>query len=628
MSRRLNSVRQFRAGLRALLGRALGRSVMGLGVTMVGLLHCASALATSPRDGLSIRILEKNTMENAVGIYLTPKGERYFAENLERVLDNTGFSIREAYFPQLLWRASEPIRLEHVAAGNPELQETITQIRRLLGEWFRGLNIQDLQPEVTARGAGYRMKFSKLALVVDRQLQGILRRSGGVVLALEAEIQELEAGAEVIAIRDPQRNPFLGTLGAREPSLKMRQDSPPIKLRLPFYVNVAPNRGLQVESLPMFSTFTSAKLDLTYKELLAPRVTLQIDDQRFEMNRETLVRNFEQHKVQIVDQLKVMLDKIVKTSLPQTLNERLVQLVPGHLEQVSPLEPPGKDECSSDADLLWGLVLRRVSLTPDVLALELAAYVEDPTRRSPRPEASAMGRGSANLAGTDPTTYDLAMTVNRGLINRILQLSHARGYFNRIDVGGGEYVKLWKPPTVDLDPAAGQQPREYAQLRATIGVESEVSGFMESLATSGPVRVTFDIYGRIYPNPKGEKGLRVRADRIDINSVRVESSSLSWIGSMFSGSVLSAARQKVQAAATKLAQQPVEIPADIDLPPDFFGQRLKPKGLRVDRNGHLTMLLDFGSVSYNSVRPLSAAINNQQEEARRLAQLARRCARR
>jgi hypothetical protein len=236
-----------------------------------------------------------------------------------------------------------------------------------------------------------------------------------------------------------------------------------------------------------------------------------------------------------------------------------------------------------------------------------------------------MARGAANLAGTDPKTYDLAMTINRGLINRILQLSHGRGYFDRLDLGDGETIKLWKAPTVDLDPSAGNSPREFAQLRASIGVESEVSGFMESLATSGPVRVTFDIYGRIYPNPTGGKGLRVRADRIDVASVRVERSSLSWIGAIFSGSVESAARKKVQAAAAQLAAKPAEIPADIDLPPEFFGQRLQPKGLRVDRNGHLTMLLDFGPITYNSVRPLSAAVGNQ-EEARRLAALARRCA--
>jgi hypothetical protein len=588
-------------------------------------MSASSASGAGSRDGLVLRHLEKNTIENAVGIYLTPKGERYFAENLERVLDNTGFSIREAYFPVLNWRAEAPISLEHMATGNPELQATMTQIRQLLSEWFRGLNVQDPQPEVTVRGAGYRLKFSKLALVADRQLQGILRRQGGAVLALEAEIHELEAGAEVVAIRDPQRNPYLGTLGAKEPNLKMRRNSPPVKLRLPFYVNVAANRSLQVESLPMFSTFASADFDLRYADLLAPRITLQIDEQLFEMSRETLIRNFEQHKTKIVDQLKIMLDKIVKTSLPESINEKLTQLVPQHLEQVSPLSPPGKDECSSDADFLWGLMLRRVSLTPDVLALELAAYIEDPSRRSPRPEASAMARGAANLAGTDPKTYDLAMTINRGLINRILQLSHGRGYFDRLDLGDGETIKLWKAPTVDLDPSAGNSPREFAQLRASIGVESEVSGFMESLATSGPVRVTFDIYGRIYPNPTGGKGLRVRADRIDVASVRVERSSLSWIGAIFSGSVESAARKKVQAAAAQLAAKPAEIPADIDLPPEFFGQRLQPKGLRVDRNGHLTMLLDFGPITYNSVRPLSAAVGNQ-EEARRLAALARRCA--
>ncbi len=588
-------------------------------------MSASSASGAGSRDGLVLRHLEKNTIENAVGIYLTPKGERYFAENLERVLDNTGFSIREAYFPVLNWRAEAPISLEHMATGNPEMQATMTRIRQLLSEWFRGLNVQDPQPEVTVRGAGYRLKFSKLALVADRQLQGILRRQGGAVLALEAEIHELEAGAEVVAIRDPQRNPYLGTLGAKEPNLKMRRNSPPVKLRLPFYVNVAANRSLQVESLPMFSTFASADFDLRYADLLAPRITLQIDEQLFEMSRETLIRNFEQHKTKIVDQLKIMLDKIVKTSLPESINEKLTQLVPQHLEQVSPLSPPGKDECSSDADFLWGLMLRRVSLTPDVLALELAAYIEDPSRRSPRPEASAMARGAANLAGTDPKTYDLAMTINRGLINRILQLSHGRGYFDRLDLGDGETIKLWKAPTVDLDPSAGNSPREFAQLRASIGVESEVSGFMESLATSGPVRVTFDIYGRIYPNPTGGKGLRVRADRIDVASVRVERSSLSWIGAIFSGSVESAARKKVQAAAAQLAAKPAEIPADIDLPPEFFGQRLQPKGLRVDRNGHLTMLLDFGPITYNSVRPLSAAVGNQ-EEARRLAALARRCA--
>src|SRR5690606_14442450 len=103
--------------------------------------------------------------------------------------------------------------------------------------------------------------------------------------------------------------------------------------------------------------------------------------------------------------------------------------------------------------------------------------------------------------------------VNEGCINRIVQLSYFRGYFNSFETEDGESYTISSIPEFKLKGASDTKP-------AKLGVELEytVTGVGATLVNN-PIRINFDMF-LDFPVEDGK--VKIIATEIDMDSVHVD----------------------------------------------------------------------------------------------------------
>jgi hypothetical protein len=274
------------------------------------------------------------------------------------------------------------------------------------------------------------------------------------------------------------------------------------------------------------------------------------------------------------------------------VNDAIKKSLPTQIEDINFMVPPGAPANSNDPGFVWGLTVNKLGLGAQVVGIGLNGFVEDPRNASVPLDPQLAARGPVSLAGSDPTKYDLALVINRGMINRILQLSGKRGYFNEIETKPGQKLKMIAAPQIDVDPATAGKDVMEPVVRIRIGLASPVTGLKRTLI-NGEVKFYVDAVARLVQLP-GEKTMRVRLDTIDGQSLNVVEDSLTLLGrTLFKGAVEDGIRSELQAATADWGKKPQILPGDLPLPPEVLGQTFKVVSQRMDKNGYLVMFLNF-----------------------------------
>ena len=536
-------------------------------------------------------------INNAVGLYLTPKGEESLSRNLEQILENTGFSLNTGYFSEVKFKSDKSISLEALAKSSPQAGQMIQTLRQILSEWFVGLTINDPQPSVTMRKAGYRMALKSLRLSTDRAALASLGRKTGAVLAFDAEVDHLDVGADSVVMTD-LKNDFLGPIGIMQPVLSLQPGSQNLKLHIPIFVDVSPS-GVSFEVLSVASNFTETNLEMRNGALIIPDVNIEVNGRKFPLNKEHLVKTFEEMKPKLLVQLKGTLDEALHQSFVKAANDAIKAKIPSSLGQVAQLKPPGapkgapKGSTAPGPDFVWGMNVKRIGMGTNVLAVELDSYVEDPSRKTVPLGAKSGARGPVTLAGADPKLFDLALTVNRSLINRVLQLSTNRGLFSEVEAKPGQMLEVLRPPVLDsYKPTAGRDSMT-PQLTMNVSLASPAQGCLQKIMLNGKVKFTVDVVAHFVSGIPGAKGLRVQLDDFDMDSVYVWPESLSPLGSLFHDQVVNGVKDELRKAAAGWKAKPNIVNGDFPLPPELFGQQLNIQTMRLDKNGYIVMFLNF-----------------------------------
>lgn len=540
-----------------------------------------------------LQVLETKNISGAVALYLTAKGERSLSANLEDILSSNGFNLRTGYFPELNWKAEKPIPLEALAKSNPKAGEMVRTMRSMLSEWFVGLTIKDPQPSVVVKAAGYRLGLKSLKLAADRAALAKLGRKTGVVMALEAEIDSLDLGAESIMATDSQ-NRYLGKIGVLQPVLSLVPGQKALHLRVPIYIDVTP-KGVAFQILELDTNFAGANFALHNGPLVVPDVTIVVNGEKFPLDKNRLVKAFDDMKPQLVAQLKATLDETLQQSFLKVANDEIRKRLPTTLGQVARLKPAGglEGDPRLTPEFIWGMQLRKLGMGKDVIAIELDSYVEDPTKSSSPPlMAGAAARGPVSLAGSNPSLFDLAISINRGLINRIIQLSSRRGFFADVESKPGEKLKLLQIPTLDAyQPAAGKDSLNPL-ITIKTSLASPAKGLLQKIMLKKEVKFTVDAIGKFITVP-GVKGMKIQLIDFDYSSLTIWPESLSGVGKLFRGKVVSGVRDELKKAVLEWQKKPNILDGEMPFPPELFGQKLSIQTMRMDKNGYIVMFLNF-----------------------------------
>ncbi|WP_413290793.1 hypothetical protein [Bdellovibrio sp. HCB337] len=542
-------------------------------------------------------IANKHLISNAVQVQITPRGQKYFETQLQNILGNMGYNFAEGYFPGQTINSDKAIDLKELEKTNPEGVKMYFMVKDLLTKWLVGFSLTDHRPAVEIGESGYTASFSRFALVTDEALMKRLGKKDGAVLAIDLEAKRLTVATEAVRAWD-LNNPIKKKdgplkIGMDEVSLNAGDEKTPLKIRLPFYIRMNSQGSLEFEALEIQENLAEIPIAVKYKKLVVPQVAVYIDgEQLYTMNTEQLQDYVDEQLPTVLVQVRKYLSDFAKKQLPEMLNQKVKENLTGALEQIQDMAPPGKEPNDTRPNFKWGLKLTNFQLQSS-LNIGLAAYAEDPLNPQVGLLPQTGSRGLPTMNHMPQTNYDIGMTLDRGLINRILQLSFLRKNFEKIPQADGTSLKLTAPPLIDyvVPPVATSNNETYLKLRISTEIEPNKPFWLEK-----KVILTFDMIAKLRKAKKAAEGMEIAQQYIDVNSLMMDSKYLTVAGKIaenLGSQVTKGIKEELKLRSKDWVKNDETIPGTLDLPPAVLGMKLEIQKVTMDPNGHLLMYLNY-----------------------------------
>lgn len=548
---------------------------------------------------LNPSVIQKNYIQQAIQISITPRGMKYFENNLLDVLHANGIEIGEGFFPPIKNVADKSIPWDQMGS-TPEQKEIVQKVRQLLNQWLVGFNLNEVRPGFEVSNGFYQAKFEKLGIVADQEALRRLGKTDGVVIAVDVSIKDLRIGAEQISAWDAN-NEFLGRLGAEFVSIEKQSGAPSLSVRLPFYARVERNGNIQLEALGIETNLDQINIDVTWHRIMVPTIAVEINGNRFEFNKSELEKELKNSMPKLVIQAREAAKKFADSNFTEILNEQIRKQLTSQLEEVNRIDPPGGEACSTplDRQLMWGLKISSLQHNNN-LNVKLDAFMEDPTMPRTPFDPKMNARGAPELKGLANNSYDVAMSLDRGFINRMLLHSFNRKLFENIPLDDSKPnapgLRLLAPPVLDYMPLpAGvrSNPFEaYVKIQTKVKMPKKfVSGFAEMFVDDAPA-FELTLVAKIKKIPY--KGLQLSLWDIVEESIVIDSKSLTVLGRISKGLVMNKVRSEVkkvtrewQSKDTLLVDEP------LPFPPTLLEIHFDIARLEMDPRGHLVLYLQY-----------------------------------
>lgn len=537
---------------------------------------------------LSPQIETKHLMPRAVQVQITPRGMKYFDTRLNEILGNLGVTLKEGYFPEMSYTMDTPLRPEDYATSNPEAVRIYHQVRDLLTTWLVGFSLNEHRPTIEIGESGYIGQFSRFGLVTDEALMKSLGKRDGAILAIELEVKKITFGTSSVRAWD-RNNPVLGKIGLDEVTVVAGAEEMPLKIRLPFYLRMNSDGGLEFEALELQNNLESIPLSLDYKKIVTPTFSVELNGKKYALNTQELDKLLLQQAPTILAKVREGLGDFMRTQLPSLLNSKAKELLSGQLEQVQDMAPPGRDASDPRPNFKWGLQLQNLNLQ-NSLNIDLTAYVEDPINGKSAPKANQASRGAPKINLIPQSDFDLALSVDRALINRVLQLSFERRHFEAIPQSDGSVLKLKSAPTIDYvkTPAGTRLQAQEAFVKLRVSIENQPG----SIFLKNTITVAFDIIAKIR-RMSDKPGMQLVLHSIDPDSMFLDDKYISLAGALFKGKVREGVKDELLKKSAGWSKGDEAIPGELPLPPELLGIKLDINRVVMDPNGHFVMYLDY-----------------------------------
>lgn len=532
-------------------------------------------------------------LSKAIKIQITPRGMTYFEKDLGKVLGNMGINVDEGYFPSMTYTMDKPINPDDYASTNPQAVGQYRQLIDMLSTWLVGFSLNPHLLAINIGESGYVAQFSRFALVTDPNLIHLLGKQQGAVLTIELEIKKLSLSTDSILAWDIN-NEFLGKTGLEAVQITVGDQDIPLRMRLPFYIYLNENNSLQFQALDFENNLEQTSIQIQYQKLVVPTFAVEVNGKKFFLNNKEVDKLFSSQAPIMIEKVRANLKDFTTKTLPALLNKKLKQYLTGTLEQVQNMSAPGADPGDTRPDLKWGIRLQNLTQSENI-NIDLQAYVEDIINPRSMPAPQSGSRGEVQFDDIPTDKYDIALSLDRAMINRVMQLSFERKNFERIE-SSGTILKLVEAPTIDFSEPLKNFP--LSPKETFIKLHVAVENRPESVFLQDVIVLRFDIIAKL-TQIQGKEGLQLVLLRINENSMRMNPKYLSVAGKMLNqvwrDKVYDEIRNNLRVISAPWSKYQTNIPGSLPLPPNILGINLEINLLQMDPTGHLVMYLNYPS---------------------------------
>jgi hypothetical protein len=503
------------------------------------------------------------------GLYLnlSPKGQKALSSEFHTILSQNGIAVEEIAIPEYVYESPEALTAEDFP---PAFHESIAKLRKIFEEWLVGFEWSDPRPRLQAGPILVNHKGLEINLrVIPSQQRDEVR------LRLDVQLHKLRVVVERIRLSD-LNNDFLGEMGADQYTLSSGANSQPLKLSLIVSTQIHQGRlAWKLES--MKSNLQDLDLIASFQRpLILPEVELRVGTRSHKLNTTTLEAKLLAVHPSIIEKAKVFASKYMEDELIEKLDSMPRESIDlSQLGETNTFSPPGAPKGLPQRQFFhWRLVPDGVSSLASNLRVAFAVDLWDPVAlHSPPIDPSSMAREAPSFSDRD-ADVDLDLILNQGFLNRVVQLSFARKYFEKHELEPGEIIRFKSPPKLWIPRNSGVRDMELL-----LDFEAPLKGLQKFLVGSAvhikvPVKTRFE---------KGPEGFQLKMLRLDVDRLWINPNN----GIRFKGQVEKAVREKFAKLNADWKAKPSVLIDSMPVPDAFMGLGLKVRDIRTDPAGYV-----------------------------------------
>jgi hypothetical protein len=512
------------------------------------------------------------------GIYIdiSPKGQESLSGEFQNLLSSNGISLDELVLPEYIYESDKAWEIVDFPEG---IQDSVLKIKNIFEEWLLGFQWVDPWPRIEA---GPLLVSNKSLGVKLRVLHP--RQTENLRIQIGLELKNFKFEVDRVRLQD-LNNDFIGLIGVDKYTLVSLPDSPNFKVNVVLQARI--DDGLltwKLESLK--SNLSELKLQASFnRPLILPEVEIRVGTRRHLLNNEALEARLVALQPELIQKIQAFGSEWIENDLIEVVDQMPREALDlARLGETSTFAPPGAPKDLPAAQFFhWKLVPESLSNARRSLRLGLAVNLWDPVNTKMPPIDPRAGARDKPTTQPDDSKVDLNLILNQGFLNRVVQLSFARKYFEKHELEPGEYIRFKSPPTLTVPEGLGVH-----EMELFLDFESPLTGFKGWLVGSA-VHVQVPVRARFVARADN-KGFQMNLVSVDISRMWVNPKSVNW---PFRGTVEKEVRKKFTTLNAEWAKKPSVLLDQMPVPDSIAGLELDMKDIRTDAAGYVHFLIDL-----------------------------------
>lgn len=534
-------------------------------------------------------------IDHAIGLFVTEHGQKHIYNNFNEILVRNGFSMSEGAFPYFKAEMDEPLTMNSLREllserpNDPNARatvESIENIRAATARWLRGFRVNDPRFRIKVLNLAYQVRFTRFGIRADKAATDRLQTKRGIVLVAEAEIPELHVSVKRIQVND-WSNEFLGNMGVSNLWAGFKNEEVPLQLHMPVSITIDDKGMVALQALPMTTNIDTIQLNSGFdRPLSLPDIRIRINGREGVVDKTQIENELARQSGPLLKALQSYLREFASDKLPSILNNRIAEAYNPNEGEVDVLDPPGGPSgIAPDQKYQWGMHVSDVAMTQSsALYFELGAFVEDPTVEQKALPALERGLQAPNFESSKGSKADIGIAINENLLNRALQLSFNRGYFDKIPLSKDESIKLVSSPYIVLD---GSKGANRAVLRLDVNYKL-TNWVARNFAVRNPLHMKMNLVLRLVKTPKG---MKIVQEAIDLDSLWIDPASLRRWG--LSKTVYKGVKEILGKTNKGYKENESLLTEEVPLPEALYGVPLELKEFE-SKDGYMKLFLNLG----------------------------------
>jgi hypothetical protein len=531
-------------------------------------------------------------IQNAVSIYVSEHGQHYLNTDFLDVLNRSGYGIPdEDTIKNAKYEAQNAFDLDHLPAKYERFQPVLNKIRDLFRKkLLSGLQLNDPRFKVLLPKIHYRVEFQHVGIHLDQEATRDLGRGGGVILVLNIVVSTLQVDIPEVTGQD-LNNSFLKKFGVDDFHAGLAPESEPLTINVPFLVRATERGDLSVRAQTPETNLSKIAIESRFKRpLRLPKIAVLINDEtKITLNQDELENELIASKREWMPSLQSFLEESLEAEAPAAINQFIDKNIKGTLATVNETSALGAESMKNQSKLKFAIFPVNVAANDQHLMIQLSGFVEDPSATKPRPFPGKLAAlGPPRIESNKK--YDVAIAVNQGLVNRMLQHSFYRGYFRDVPstCDPSIRVELKNPPQFHFDQSKGPS---YAKLH----IEFETAPpWYSLLLLKSKIRLAMDLDLKIANT--ADKGARLLIEQFNEDSVKFDRNSIrlfarwGFPADWLKGKVI----DKIHGLNTDPNCQYSPLVDSLPLPEAVYGMPITVQEIQAEQNGNLVLYLEYG----------------------------------